>query len=678
MVAGTSFLVCDEAGDIHPGGLNGYYALDTRLLHKSQLLVDGEVPRLIASSQASPSRLRSLAILGDPTTARALVVRDLEIGDFLTHRITVWNLTHEPASGRAELSFASDFADVFEVKRGEVPRRGFVGTGPSGGGLVLSYRNGAWQRDVRIAADRPAEYLRDSIAFDLSIPPRQRWEVTVRAVPGAITMPPNTGATKPRKAALGGLHRDSWPEGLPELQSLNLAVAQAWQRSVEDLGALRLWDDAQPDVPVLAAGVPWFMALFGRDSLIAGMQALPVTPRLLVGSLLSLAARQGRVVDHRTGEEPGKILHEVRAGAAVQAPEGWGEVYYGSVDATPLFVMGVTAAWRWGVDPDVIRRLLPAAEAAVDWVLGPGDVDGDGFVEYQVAHPAHGLTNQGWKDSYDGIRYADGRIPRGPIALVEVQGYACAALFGLADMREWFGTADPAPLRRRAGELAASIDAQLWMDAESTYAVGLDGDKRQIDSVASNPGHLLWAGAVSPDRAAAVADRMMCDDVFTGFGIRTLSSANPGYNPLSYHCGSVWPHDTSLLAAGLYRYGLTDAAQRLTNALLDAAAAFDGRLPELYGGFSRDDFATPVPYPTASAPQAWAAAAPALLVQAMLGLDPDVPHGRVRLDPRLPPGFDLKLRRVRLGTSTLGVRATAGTVDVFDAPSGLDVVVNGS
>jgi glycogen debranching enzyme len=378
-----------------------------------------------------------------------------------------------------------------------------------------------------------------------------------------------------------------------------------------------------------------------------------------MGSLQALAVRQGATYSTGSAEQPGRILHELRAGEVVLRPDGWGAVYYGSVDATPLFVATLAELWRWGASATEVADLLPAAERAVAWILGDGDADGDGLVEYGGARRTGvaSLANQGWKDSDDAVRHPDGTLAEGPIAMVEVQGYCHAALLAMAELRDAFGTGDPAPLRARAASLAEAIEDRYWMEDEDCYALALDGAKRPVRSVSTNAGHLLWTGTARPDRSRRLAARLMAEDMFTGFGLRTLSAANGGYNPLSYHCGSVWPHDTALVAAGMAGTGCHAEAGRLAEALLDAAWAFGGRPPELFGGFAADEFARPVPYPTSCSPQAWAAAAPVLLVTALLGLRPDVPGGAVTIDPHLPEGWALQLTDVPLGDHHLRLQA---------------------
>jgi glycogen debranching enzyme len=415
-------------------------------------------------------------------------------------------------------------------------------------------------------------------------------------------------------------------------------LADVWRRSSDDLGSLLMVDPDDPHRTIIAAGSPWFMALFGRDSLISSWQALVLDSSLAMSTLRALAARQGRAHRPETAEQPGRILHEVRGGEAVRTAQGWGEVYYGSVDATPLFVMTLEQAWRWGAPHDDVRALLTAAEGAVEWMIGPGDPDQDGFVEYAArTAPRPGLTNQAWKDSDDAVRHPDGTLAVGPITMVEVQGYCDAALRAMATLRDAFDTGDPAPLLARADALRDAIEDRFWVEDDDCYALALDGDERPVRSVSTNAGHLLWTGTASPEHAERLATRLLERDVFTGFGLRTLSSTNPGYNPLSYHCGSVWPHDTAIVAAGMLRYGLIDQGSAVAAALLDAAGCGDGRLPELFGGFAREEFDEPVPYPVACQPQAWSAGSIPFLLKWGLGLSADGFERRLRvICPRLP------------------------------------------
>jgi glycogen debranching enzyme len=403
-------------------------------------------------------------------------------------------------------------------------------------------------------------------------------------------------------------------------------------QGIADLAALRLADPADPADVYLAAGCPWYLTLFGRDSLWAARMALPLGYRAAAGTLRALARRQGRASDPATEEQPGRIPHELRpADATSWLPP----VYYGTIDATPLFVATLAEAWRWGMPDGEVAALLPAAERALNWMVEYGDADGDGFLEYLPANSV-GLSNQGWKDSDDGVRYADGRRAIAPLALCEVQGYAHEAAVQGAAMMTYFGRSGADRWRDWAAELAARFRAAFWVDdSDGAYpAIALDGAKRPVDGPASNMGHLLGTGLLDPGEETLVAERLTAPDMTSGFGLRTLSARSSGYNPFSYHAGSVWPHDTAIAAYGLHRAGHTDRAADLLAGLFQAAPYFHGRLPELYSGHPAQPLG-PMPYPAACAPQAWAAAAAPLALQVLLGLHVDLPAGTVlRRPPR--------------------------------------------
>jgi glycogen debranching enzyme len=403
--------------------------------------------------------------------------------------------------------------------------------------------------------------------------------------------------------------------------------------------------------------------------------ALPVDPDLALGTLRVLARSQGRAVDPVTEEEPGRIVHELRPGADPELALGGG-VYYGTADATPLFVVVLAELARWGADPADVADLLPHADRALEWVERYGDRDGDGFVEYQRTSD-RGLLNQGWKDSPDGVPFADGRLPEGPIALCEVQGYVHAAYRARADLARWAG--DEATARRceeRAGALRAAFDERFWLPDRGWYALALDGAKRPVDALTSNPGHCLWSGIVAEDRAPLVAERLLAPELFSGWGVRTLASSMGAYDPVSYHDGSVWPHDCALVAAGLARYGFAEEARRVAVAVLEAAERFGGRLPELFCGFDRAEFGEPVPYPTSCSPQAWASAAPVQLLRTLTGFDPVLPEGRVSVAPALPGEWlPLRVSGLRLGSSLVDVEVSADGVVVHGLPAGVRVDV---
>ena len=417
------------------------------------------------------------------------------------------------------------------------------------------------------------------------------------------------------------------------------------------------------------------MTLFGRDSLLTGWMTLPLNVGLALGTLETLARVQGRRVDPLTEEEPGRILHELRLGPDNDETLG-GSHYYGTVDATPLFVMLLAECLRWGGDPERVRRLLPAADEALAWVENYGDRDGDGFVEYRRATD-RGLSNQGWKDSFDAISDRAGRLAESPIALCEVQGYVYAAYLARAYLAETLDgdTTGAAAWRATAAGLRNAFHERFWLPDRGWYALALDGSKRTVDALGSNVAHALWTG-IATDKCAAVLIQHLAEPTMdSGYGLRTLSADMARYNPMSYHNGSVWPHDTAIAVAGLLRYahlpGSVELAQRLTRGLLDAAAAFGGRLPELFCGFPRAQFKPPVPYPTSCSPQAWASAAPLLLVRAFLGLDPDVPRRRLDLAPRVPEDWGrLNVTRLRLGAEVVHVHAHPDGASVSGLPEG--------
>ena len=598
---GTSFLIATTDGSIRPGGVQGYYVADTRLLNMLRLSIDGEMPRVLSTHQGGTA-LRVTGAIGDPVAPHLLVVQEIQLSDELMLTLDIENLTSDDRDVSVELAVNADFADLFDVKRGVPPRGGLVTYGALDDDLIFRYQNEGFRRGIRIHIDEPDVVLRDGIGITQRIAGHERITVHATATPVLTQRERPVGSARLHQQWLAG-EPASAPESVPE---------RIWHRSWDDLGTLMMVDPIDTDRTIVAAGSPWFMALFGRDSLITSWGTLPYRTDLALGVLDALAARQGAHDDDTTLEQPGRIPHEARRGEAVQRAGGWGSTFYGTVDATPLFVMTLARAWRFGAPTERIEALIPAARAAVDWIVGAGDLDGDGFVEYPgVVTGASGLANQGWKDSFDAIRHADGSLAAGPIALVEVQGYCHAAFLALADLYEKFGGDDPAPWRERASTLRDAIEAQFWVEDIDCYALALDGDKRPVATVTTNAGHLLFTGTTDGDRAARVVRRLMAADMFTGFGLRTLSADNPAYNPLSYHCGSVWPHDTALVAAGMLRFD-REAGRRLALALLDAAEP-SGRLPELFGGFSRDDHSRPVPYPTSCSPQAWAAAAPLLL-----------------------------------------------------------------
>ncbi|HZW42687.1 MAG TPA: amylo-alpha-1,6-glucosidase, partial [Agromyces sp.] len=464
----------------------------------------------------------------------------------------------------------------------------------------------------------------------------------------------------------------AWQSGVPVASMEDDSLERVIRQSQRDLGSLRIFDPNHSDRAVVAAGVPWFMALFGRDSLLTAFMALPLDPTLALGTLRTLADLQGTELDTASEEQPGRILHEVRLGATTNLALGGESVYYGTVDATPLFVVVLGELARWGGLPDDADELLRAADRALEWIEHDGDRDGDGFVEYARLND-FGLLNQGWKDSWDGINFADGTLAEPPIALCEVQGYVYAAYVARALLATIRGDDEgAASWTAKAEDLKTRFNEQFWMPDRKWFAIALDRDKRQVDACASNMGHCLWSGIVDEDKAPYVAEALLSERMFTGWGVRTLATDMGAYNPASYHNGSVWPHDNAIVAAGLMRYGFVEEAQRIAVGLFEAANRYGGRLPELFCGFDQEEYPEPVVYPASCSPQAWAAATPFSLLRTVLRFDPSVPTGEVWVAPVLPPEFgDIHLRNVPFAGSRISLDLSRGIASVAGLPASL-------
>jgi glycogen debranching enzyme len=663
---GSSFCRSDRAGDISAHRAQGMFVKDTRLISTWELVLDDQP-------------LEPLAVLGDQafaTTflcraaprraggeATVVVERRRLIAADLREDITVRNFGPEPLGATLTLLADADFADLFSVKDGHRRTLGTIRRQVSDDGLKMSVSYGDQRRGVCIVA-HGAAVTRTGMVWRLAVPAHGFWRSTVQVLPSAGGEPSISSFPLgwPLEAAIPARRMRDWHASTPRLVCENPELQQAVERSVADLGALRISDPKWPELDVVAAGAPWFMALFGRDSLLTSTMILPWDLGLARGTLHTLARLQGNRVEALSEEEPGKILHEVRLGIDESLALGGSSVYYGTVDATPLFVVLLDQAVRWGLSGDDLAQLLPAADRAMSWIETYGDADGDGFVEYQ-RKTDRGLVNQGWKDSHDAISYRDGRLGYGPIALCEVQAYVYGAYRARGHLAALVGDAETARrCEEKAARLKQRFNEAFWLPEYGYYALALDGDKRPVDALASNQGHCLWAGIATPDHAGAVADRLLSGELFTGWGIRTLAGGMGTFSPISYHNGSVWPHDNALAVAGLARYGHLDAAAKVATALVEAAAAFGGRLPELFCGFDRGQVPFPVTYPASCSPQAWAAATPIALVAALLQLTPDLDHGTVDATNALPPQWG------RLLISGLAVGDKQVNIDSADLP----------
>ena len=682
LVQGSSFCISSRDGDVAPGTPQGLFFRDTRFLSGVELHINGSRPEVLAAERTAPFSatfvLRSTPVAGRADSS-LMVLRDRYVGRGMREDLVVRNYGEEPAYCSVKLRFSADFANLFAVKEGRARPEGHVDLESSAEALYFRHRRGTSERGLRISSSEPAEFVSDTASWELVVPARGSWSTCLQftTVIEGDDIEPRYLCGQPVELSTPHQRLDKWRQAVPELDTDDRILHEAVTRGAEDLGALRIFDPDYPERAVLAAGAPWFMTLFGRDSLLTSWMALIVDPTLAQDVLQTLARFQGTKVDPRTDEEPGRILHEMRFGEAPSLSLGGGSVYYGTADATPLFVMLLGELRRWGLAADIVDSLLPAADRAMDWIESFGDADGDGFVEYKRASDK-GLANQGWKDSWDAIRFADGRLARAPIALCEVQGYVYGAYLARAHFADEHGDVDTAArYRTKAADLKTAFNRDFWLEDRGWFAMGLDADKKPIDGLGSNMGHCLWTGIVDEDKAPLVAARLLSDQMFSGWGIRTLGSDMSGYNPISYHCGSVWPHDNAIIAAGLTRYGFVDEAQRVILAMLDTAARFGSRLPELFGGLGRDEVPFPVTYPSSCSPQAWAAASPLMFLRSILRLDPWVPHGKVWLDPVLPPRITrLRIDRIPLAGRRVTVDIEGDSVSVDGLGPDIEVVLS--
>jgi glycogen debranching enzyme len=677
LVDGSAFCLCATTGDLRGQEPLGVFFQDTRILTHWDLTVDGQQPDPLAVQVPEPYRATFLGRLrrSGLTDTNLLVERHRWIGNGIREDITIRNPGAEPLSCTVVLTVAGDFADLFEVKAGRIGHGGKPTTHAEEHRLEIDLCSGESRRGIVVEA--PGGAVTSSpeqgatIRYDVVVPARERWSTSllVRPVMDGPEVEPSFPLDRSVLESLPAERLRTWRESTPVTTTGHAGLRGVLHRSQEDLAALRIFDDEHPDLAAVAAGAPWFMALFGRDSLLSAYMTLPLDPTLALGTLRTLARHQGRRSDPQTEEEPGRIVHEVRHGVEAGRALGGGGSYFGTADATPLFVVLLGELTRWGADPEQVRALLPHADRALEWIERYGDRDGDGFVEYERSSD-HGLRNQGWKDSWDGVNFADGRPADPPIALCEVQGYVFHAYRARAELAEDFGDHDGARhWAERAAALKASFNERFWLPEAGRYALALDQDKRPVDSCASNMGHCLWSGIVDEDKAPSVAAQLLSPELFSGWGIRTLGTTMGAYDPVSYHNGSVWPHDNALIVAGLVRYGFVEEAQKVAGGILEAAERFGGRLPELFCGFDRGAYDDPVPYPTSCSPQAWASAAPIQLLRSLVGLEPRWTRDRLGVAPALPATYlPLRMQGLTLGDHRVDLEVTEAGASVTGLP----------
>ena len=696
---GATFLVTDQEGsiplDVHDYGL---YASDTRFLSRHELRLNGRRPESVASVRLSFRHARWHMIAdnvagfgGDMREARVAITVDRLVGGHQLHEdLALHTYGRTPLTVLVEIALESDFADLFEVRQQQWQRRADLNTwwvGPNS--LEARYRNKDFVRRclVRALTDGAGiTYANGSLRIPVDLVPGQEWRLCLQY--DLLTDDHQLPALAER-CALDSAEADpmlearSWQVSVSRIEPADLRLKFAYERAIEDLAALRLHeqDSAANDYWMPAAGLPWFMALFGRDSEIASMQAMIAQPAVAIGTLENLAKWQSDVDDPERDAEPGKIPHELRVGEWAHFGIIPHRPYYGTADATPLYLLLLAEQYRWVGDAAALMPFKQVAERCLEWIDEHGDRDGDGFQEYGPRTP-RGYRNQSWRDAHDGVLDESGAFPELPIAMSELQAYVYGAKRLIAPLFEAWG--DPkraADLLKEAAELREKFRKSFWLDSKGgELAFLLDGQKKPVRTVVSNPGHCLWMGILDAERGRIAGRRLLEPDLFTGWGLRVLSDQHPSYDPHSYQRGSVWPHDTVIAAAGLRRYGLVEEAWTLLDGILSAVMCFeDIQMPELFAGLPKEELAVPVPYRMANVPQAWSAGCVVQMVRILLGVEPDLPAGRVYVDPALPawcPTFELS--RLRLGSHELRLRVRRhedGTCSVdADATPGLELI----
>jgi glycogen debranching enzyme len=646
ILEGNTFVVSDNRGDIEASRTDptGLFSFDTRFLSRWVLTVNGQRLSALSTDDLQYFQTRFFLVPGGGTVyvdAKLSVIRQREVADGFHEELRVLNHENEPVDLTIRIDAASDFADLFEVKDA-LRKKGSYHAEITGGSLVLGYRRETYARETWISSTAAAAMDEKGLTFTVTVPPHGEWSTELDVVASEGTFDGSSGPVGIRGQGQRRVRRDmarglqKWLQNAPTVSCDWEPAEHIYRRCMTDLAALRFSTLTMPGRSLPAAGLPWFMTIFGRDSIFTSLQALPFTSELAATTLLALAERQGTRTDDFRDEDPGRILHEMRYGEMTAFEERPHSPYYGNADATALYVVLLDEYERWTGDTRLVRELEHAARAALNWIDEYADLQGNGYVSYQRRNQKTGLENQCWKDSWDSISYRNGDLPGFPRATCELQGYAYDAKVRGARLARlvWKDPAFADRLEKEAADLKRRFNRDFWVADGEYFAVALDGDGRQVDSLTSNIGHLLWSGIVDKTKARSVARHLLGPRLFSGWGVRTLAEGEARYNPVGYHVGTVWPFDNSFIAWGLRRYGFKEEAACIVAGIMEAAQVFDGRLPEAFGGYQRDATRYPVQYPTACSPQAWSTGAPLLLLRAGLGLEPQ--GDNLIVDPALP------------------------------------------
>lgn len=674
---GNTFVVSEETGDIEatPTEPTGLFSLDTRFLSTWVLTINGERLNPLSYDDLQYYEARFFLVPGVAThyvDAKLSVVRERTVGGSFRETLTILNHDEEPVDLEIRMDAAADFADLFEVKDELLSKKGEIYAEAESDRLRLGYRRGNFKRETMITSSVPAKFDKGGFAYTLRLEANEQWvaNIDVRTLtlgPGGRDLRMGLRAHSAERLALQQ-DLEAWIANAPTVNSEREDLTATYGRCLVDLAALRFVPLSLGGAALPAAGLPWFMTMFGRDSILTCLQVLPFAPEMSRTTLQILATLQGTRFDDFREEDPGRILHEMRYGETAAFEEQPHSPYYGSVDATPLFIVLLDEYERWSGDGALAKALQVECRAALKWIDHYADLVGNGYIWYERRNTDTGLENQCWKDSWDSISYRDGTLPPFPRATCEVQGYAYDAKVRAARLaREfWDDPAFATQLEREAADLKERFNREWWVEDGGYYALALDPDGRQCDVLSSNIGHLLWSGIVDDDRAPKLAEHLVGPRLFSGWGVRTLAKGEARYNPIGYHNGTIWPFDNSFVAWGLRNYGFAEEAATIANGILDAARYFSGRLPEAFGGYPRELTKFPVEYPTACSPQAWSTGAPLLLLRTMLGLEPH--EGHLAVEPRLPVGMG----RIEV----LDIPGRWGRVDAF-ARGRLDLTSRG-
>jgi glycogen debranching enzyme len=670
---GYGVLITDPDGGIPWPTDKGFYHSDTRVISAWQIFADGQPWDLLNSGNIAHYAARIFLVnrtlqteIGTIAPGELGLTISRSISGGVHEDLDLVNHSRNKVQFNLEIVVRSDFADLFEVKSGQIVRRGRITTSwmQSRSQLKTTYINKGFVREITTTVtqfgSRPV-YSNGRISFEIELDPGARWHsCLLYAISDGkeVDRAPTHCVGKVDQVSAAA-RLDSWRDTVMKIETPNEEFYRFYRQSVDDMSALRLPIEGTDHLQfVPAGGVPWFVALFGRDSLIVSLQNAMVYPEFARGALEVLARHQAKARDDYRDAEPGKIMHELRRGELAHFKLIPHTPYYGTADATILYLMVLHNAWRCTGDPELITRYLPAAEKCLHWIDHYGDRDGDGFQEYQTRSSA-GYENQGWKDSGEALVNPDGSLVKGPKALVELQGYVYDAWSRMAQIYDAIGKpARAGALRKKAEALFARFNEAFWDEKAGFYAFCLDGEKNKVMSIASNPGQLLWSGIVPPDRAEKVVRRLMQQDMWSGWGIRTLSADHPAYNPHSYQNGSVWPHDNAFIALGFRRYGYHEEAARIARDISGAAGYFMlHQMPELYSGLQNGPTSFPVQYLGANTPQAWAAGSVFAIIQMIVGFQPDAPGRMLYLDPALPDWLpELTIRDLRMDAAVFDIR----------------------